>query len=173
MNNTEYGTLVLLPRIPTSMNAPNADISKQPWLGSVLTAKQKWKWGIDMRKEKWTIVAHLEYHEVGTYGIDWAMRKRTETIVGRVLCSQCGRPMELMWEEKNENQRVTIFHCWHCDIDRKLVKETDDSGREIVVSDQQYFFGWWFSPRAYNVPFTFRRASNRHPALWLAKTDVG
>ena len=94
-----------------------------------------------MQKKKWTIVASREYHEVSAYVMDRAMWKRTETTVGRILCSQCGRPMELMWEEKNENQRVTIFHCCHCNIGRKLVKEVNGSGRETVVSEHQYFFG--------------------------------
>ena len=68
------------------------------------------------------------------------MWERTEITVGRIQCT-CGRPMEPMWEEKNGNQRATVFHCWHCDTDRELVKEIDDNGKETMVSDHRYFFG--------------------------------
>jgi hypothetical protein len=49
--------------------------------------------------------------------------------------------MEPMWEEKNGNQRATVFHCEHCYEDKELVREVDDNGRETVVSVRRYFFG--------------------------------
>lgn len=68
------------------------------------------------------------------------MWERTEITAGRIQCI-CGRPMEPMWEEKNGNQRATVFHCEHCGEDRELVREVDSDGRETVVSDHRYFFG--------------------------------
>lgn len=68
------------------------------------------------------------------------MWERTEITAGRIQCI-CGRPMTAMWEEKNGNQRATVFHCEHCGEDREVVREVNANGRETVVSDHRFFFG--------------------------------
>lgn len=69
------------------------------------------------------------------------MWERTEITAGRILCNQCGRPMEPMWEEKNGNQRATVFHCEHCYEDRELIREFDSDGKVIHSRVMRYFFG--------------------------------
>jgi hypothetical protein len=46
-----------------------------------------------------------------------------------------------MWEEKNDNQRSTVFHCEHCYEDRELIREFDNEGKVTHSRVMRYFFG--------------------------------
>jgi hypothetical protein len=68
------------------------------------------------------------------------MWERTEITICGLQCT-CGHLMKPMWEEKNDNQRSTVFHCEHCYEDRELIREFDSEGKVIQSRVMRYFFG--------------------------------
>ena len=65
-----------------------------------------------------------------------------EEMITRV-CPKCGDYAEQMWKEnypKGSNEYHSVYHCWYCDYDFRVVtEETDSEIKELEVV--QFFFG--------------------------------
>lgn len=75
----------------------------------------------------------------------------TSDAAGR-LCPGCDKPMDVMWVEDVTHLASTgadnvefsveaVCHCWHCDIDMRVIKTKHQKEDECITTRQRFFFG--------------------------------